>query len=79
MPASAAAGHIGRHAILADPTVSASTSDAVCHSSIRLWVTRIRHSVRAIASAEIHAWCARKTSVRPSCWRLVTRSRPTAL
>jgi hypothetical protein len=76
--ARATAGHIVRQMSRAAPDTMRSVCEAVCHSSRLRLVTKRRHSVRAMASAETSAWCGRKTMASATCCKLVSASRPVA-
>jgi hypothetical protein len=53
--AMASAGHIAPHTSRAAPETAPALCDAVCHSSRLRRVTKRRHSVRTIASADTTA------------------------
>ncbi len=76
--ASATAGHIVRQTSPAAPETTRSVCDAVCHSSSFRRDTNKRQSVRAMASADTHAWCGRKTMAIATWRALVMASCPTA-
>ena len=69
---------MARQVSRAEEDLERSDWSAVCHSRRFRRETPIRHSVRTMASAEIQAWCGRKTSASPSCRALVTASRAIA-